>query len=58
MYVSTAYANCDKLEIEEIIYPSHVDWKNTINICEKIDPAIINIMQEKYVCIRLMKVVD
>lgn len=47
VFVSTAYSNCDKHEIDEIIYPAHVDWNDAIEISEKIDPTVLSILQEK-----------
>jgi len=37
VYVSTAFSQCDKPVVEEIIYPCDVDWKKMITIAESID---------------------
>ncbi|XP_075217804.1 fatty acyl-CoA reductase 1-like [Lycorma delicatula] len=47
VHVSTTYCNCDRKEVHEIIYPPHADWKTTINIIEKIDPAVVTILTPK-----------
>ena len=56
VHVSTVYSNCDRYEIEEIVYPSPVDWRDAIEISEKIDPTEVGILQEKYVCTWFMDV--
>lgn len=47
IHVSTAYCNCDRKQVNEVIYPPHANWKTTIDIVEKIDPAVINILTPK-----------
>ncbi|XP_063708796.1 fatty acyl-CoA reductase 1-like [Culicoides brevitarsis] len=48
MHVSTAYSNCDRLKIEEKIYPAHVDWRTTIKIAKLIDEDTLNALFAKY----------
>lgn len=50
LHVSTAYSNCNiRGVVEEMIYPSQVDWKEVVEISEKLDPVVLNILTEKYV---------
>ncbi|XP_022197920.2 fatty acyl-CoA reductase 1 [Nilaparvata lugens] len=49
LYVSTTYCNCDRKVIDEKIYPAHADWEKTIEIIEKVDPAIMNILTPKFI---------
>lgn len=44
MHVSTIYCNSDKREIHEILYPPHADWKDLIEVAEKVDSNILNIL--------------
>lgn len=47
-HVSTAYCNCDKDEIQEVLYPPHADWAETIEAAETADPIILNALTAKY----------
>lgn len=47
LHVSTAYCNIDKNPVEEILYPPHADWKDAIEIAEKMDNESINFLAEK-----------
>lgn len=49
IHVSTAYSNCDKLTIEEKMYPSHGDWKEAIKFAEETDQQVIDAMALKYI---------
>jgi fatty acyl-CoA reductase len=49
VYVSTAYCNCDRPVIEEVVYPPHADWKDMISIAERCDEHTLNILTPKYV---------
>lgn len=48
MHVSTTYSNTDRQDIEEKIYPSYVDWKKAIEICEKYDNETLNPVAQHY----------
>jgi fatty acyl-CoA reductase len=40
--VSTAYANCDQSHIEEKIYPAPGNPKKMVEMCQWMDPAILD----------------
>ncbi|CAH0549649.1 unnamed protein product [Brassicogethes aeneus] len=48
MHVSTTYSQCDKLVIEEEMYPPPGDWKEAIELAENYDSELLNILTEKY----------
>lgn len=48
VHISTAYAHVDKPVIDEIVYPSLVDWRNIIKIVETLDEQIIEVFTSKY----------
>lgn len=47
MHVSTTYCNTDKIVVEEKLYPSHGDWKKSIEIVENIDSHILDVCTHK-----------
>lgn len=47
MHISTAYAHVDKPVIDEIVYPSLVDWRNIIKMVETLDEQIIEVFTSK-----------
>lgn len=47
-HVSTTYCNTDKQIIEEKLYPPHADWREAIEIAEKVDPYILKVFTPKY----------
>ncbi|CAG9772444.1 unnamed protein product [Ceutorhynchus assimilis] len=50
MHVSTTYCNIDgKKEIEEILYPSHGNWKEAIEAAESCDPQTFDVLAQKYI---------
>ncbi|CAG9824224.1 unnamed protein product [Phaedon cochleariae] len=49
VHVSTAYCNCDKPVVEEILYPAPVGWQDAIRMTEEIDDAFIKTFSEKYI---------
>ncbi|KOB66390.1 Uncharacterized protein OBRU01_21329, partial [Operophtera brumata] len=34
VHVSTSYSNTNRNPIEEVMYPPHADWRDTLSICE------------------------
>uniref|UniRef100_A0A336KKV2 Fatty acyl-CoA reductase n=1 Tax=Culicoides sonorensis TaxID=179676 RepID=A0A336KKV2_CULSO len=48
LHVSTTYCNADHRVIEEKIYPPHADWRKTIEIAEKLDSELLDILCPKY----------
>nr|XP_033328836.1 putative fatty acyl-CoA reductase CG5065 [Megalopta genalis] len=41
IHVSTAYSQCDKPVVDEVVYPPVADWKNVIEIAENLDQKLI-----------------
>jgi fatty acyl-CoA reductase len=48
MHVSTTYSNVYLHTIEEKVYPPMADWQKTIEICEKLDEDMIDMMTDHY----------
>ncbi|XP_022824220.1 putative fatty acyl-CoA reductase CG5065 [Spodoptera litura] len=48
IHVSTSYSNTNRETLEEIIYPPHADWRETLEICDTIDPHTLRILTPKY----------
>ncbi|XP_072948526.1 fatty acyl-CoA reductase 1-like [Epargyreus clarus] len=48
VHVSTTYANTNRDPIEEVLYPPHADWRDTLNICETLDEQTVKILTPKY----------
>ncbi|KAG6454595.1 hypothetical protein O3G_MSEX008766 [Manduca sexta] len=48
IHVSTSYSNTNRELVEEIMYPPHADWRDTINICETLDEHTLNVLTPKY----------
>ncbi|XP_038219925.1 putative fatty acyl-CoA reductase CG5065 [Zerene cesonia] len=48
VHVSTSYSNTNRDTIEEVIYPPHADWRDTLAICEALDPETLKILTPKY----------
>ncbi|XP_045458035.1 fatty acyl-CoA reductase 1-like [Melitaea cinxia] len=48
VHVSTSYANTNRKCIEEIVYPAFADWRDTLEICEKLDDHTLNVLTPKY----------
>ncbi|XP_045770532.1 fatty acyl-CoA reductase 1-like [Maniola jurtina] len=46
--VSTSFANTNRDPIEEIMYPPHADWRETLEICENVDDRTLNVLTPKY----------
>ncbi|CAB1322844.1 unnamed protein product [Coregonus sp. 'balchen'] len=44
LHVSTAYANCDRTLIEEVVYPTPVDYKKLIDSLEWMDEKLVSAM--------------
>ncbi|VVC98170.1 unnamed protein product [Leptidea sinapis] len=48
VHVSTSYANTNRVSIDEVVYPPHADWRDTLNVCESFDDATLNSLTPKY----------
>ncbi|XP_013185409.1 putative fatty acyl-CoA reductase CG5065 [Amyelois transitella] len=48
LHVSTSYSNTNRDTIEEIMYPPHADWRETMDICENLDEHTIRVLTPKY----------
>ncbi|KAF9794074.1 hypothetical protein SFRURICE_013539 [Spodoptera frugiperda] len=48
IHVSTSYSNTNRETLEEIIYPPHADWRETLEICETIDPHTLKVLTPKF----------
>ncbi|XP_020291111.1 fatty acyl-CoA reductase 1-like [Pseudomyrmex gracilis] len=49
LYVSSTYTQSDKFEVDEVLYPTEVDWRQTIKIAESVDENILKIFTAKYI---------
>ncbi|KAM3869779.1 fatty acyl-CoA reductase 1 [Diretmus argenteus] len=49
IHVSTAYANCDRELIEEVIYPPPVDYRKLIDTLEWMDEKLVSVMTPKLI---------
>ncbi|CAG2109377.1 unnamed protein product [Medioppia subpectinata] len=47
IHVSTAYANCNRYEVDERLYPSDVSPQKIIDLCEWMDEKLLNEMTPK-----------
>jgi len=48
MHVSTTYSHPELKVVGEVIHEPYVDWQKTIEICEKMDEDLIDVVTEKY----------
>lgn len=48
MHVSTTYSHPELRVVGEVIHEPYVDWTKTIQICEKMDEEVLNMMTPKY----------
>ncbi|KAL4711305.1 hypothetical protein ACJJTC_019146 [Scirpophaga incertulas] len=48
VHVSTSYSNTNRDVIEEVMYPPHADWRDTLDVCENIDEYSIRVLTSKY----------
>ncbi|XP_050557890.1 putative fatty acyl-CoA reductase CG5065 isoform X1 [Spodoptera frugiperda] len=48
VHVSTSYANTNRETLEEIVYPPHADWRETLNICETTDSHTLKVLTPKF----------
>ncbi|XP_043266363.1 putative fatty acyl-CoA reductase CG5065 [Colletes gigas] len=48
VHVSSAFAQCDKPVVDEIVYPPITDWRSVIKIAENMDEKTIKIISPKY----------
>lgn len=48
IHVSTAFANCDRPEANEMLYPAISDWKKIIEVAEKFDKQTLNALSTIY----------
>lgn len=49
LHVSTTYCNTDKKEILEVLYPPHADWKQTIEVAERMEPNTLKTLTLPYI---------
>lgn len=47
MHVSTAYSNCDRNLIEELVYPPPADYNAVIEYAEKLDEKTLDSIAPK-----------
>ncbi|CAK9799512.1 Putative fatty acyl-CoA reductase CG5065 [Anthophora plagiata] len=48
VHVSTAFSQSDKPVVDEIVYPSPTDWKDTISMVESLDEETLQTFSRKY----------
>ncbi|CAH2101757.1 unnamed protein product [Euphydryas editha] len=48
IHVSTSYSNTNRDPIEEIMYPPHADWRETLQVCEELDDHTLEVLTPKY----------
>nr|ADI82774.1 fatty-acyl CoA reductase 1 [Ostrinia nubilalis] len=48
VHVSTVYSNTNRDVIEEVMYPPHADWKDTLEVCDVIDEHSLRVLTPKY----------
>ncbi|CAG9861092.1 unnamed protein product [Phyllotreta striolata] len=48
-YTSTAYANCNKLTIDEKLYPPQIQWEDLIRIAEEGDELLLEKLTQKFI---------
>ncbi|KAG5684738.1 hypothetical protein PVAND_013952 [Polypedilum vanderplanki] len=48
MHVSTTYSHPELKTVNEVIHEPYVDWKKTIEICERFDDNILSILTQQY----------
>ncbi|XP_032668844.1 fatty acyl-CoA reductase 1-like isoform X1 [Odontomachus brunneus] len=49
VHVSTAYCQIDKHVVDEILYPTDIDWRRVIEVAESVDEYILKILTMKYI---------
>ncbi|XP_045529419.1 fatty acyl-CoA reductase 1-like [Pieris brassicae] len=49
LHVSTSYANTNREIIDEVVYPAHADWRDTLEVCEKLDEETLKHLTPKYI---------
>ncbi|CAG7820151.1 unnamed protein product, partial [Allacma fusca] len=42
VYVSTAYSNSDRLEIDEVVYPNHISPHTALKLCSEMPTDLLN----------------
>ncbi|XP_022120956.1 putative fatty acyl-CoA reductase CG5065 [Pieris rapae] len=48
VHVSTSYANTNRETIDEVVYPPHANWRDTLEVCEKLDEETLKHLTPKY----------
>ncbi|KAI8433401.1 hypothetical protein MSG28_015441 [Choristoneura fumiferana] len=48
VHVSTSYSNTNRDPIEEVMYPPHAEWRDTLKVCESIDEHTLRVLTPKY----------
>ncbi|KAG5883993.1 hypothetical protein JTB14_019975 [Gonioctena quinquepunctata] len=49
IHFSTTYCNTDRKVIDEMIYPPHADWRESIEFAENVDSHLLDILSLKYI---------
>lgn len=49
IHVSTGYSNTNRNPIEEVMYPPHADWRETLQVCDELDDHTLKVLTPKYV---------
>ncbi|CAG9838751.1 unnamed protein product [Diabrotica balteata] len=49
VHISTTYSNCDKLVVDEKLYPALANWTDAIKLAEEYDQGILEILTQKYI---------
>uniref|UniRef100_A0A6P7GH07 Fatty acyl-CoA reductase n=1 Tax=Diabrotica virgifera virgifera TaxID=50390 RepID=A0A6P7GH07_DIAVI len=49
VHISTTYCNCDKLVVEEKLYPAHTSWRDAIMLAEECDQQTLETLTQKYI---------
>ncbi|XP_038219949.1 fatty acyl-CoA reductase 1-like [Zerene cesonia] len=48
VHVSTSYANTNRTSIEEVVYPPHANWRDTLAVCDNLDDTTLKHLTPKY----------
>ncbi|KAG7295670.1 hypothetical protein JYU34_021954 [Plutella xylostella] len=47
-HVSTSYSNTNRNPVEEVMYPPHADWRQTLEVAETMDEHTLRTLTPKY----------
>lgn len=48
VHVSTTFCNCDRTEVQEMIYPPHDNWRDIVSLAEHVDEHTLDILTPKF----------